>query len=116
MEKCNCNITWNKICKGKDIITTFPVMTNGEKQSLEDRDLLVEIIDPSGISFQPEFSVEGNVVKFSFYGIDHKRIGIHMVRLWENKGKRGQCMLDFTHAFELVATTEDEYFITNEEN
>lgn len=110
-----CSIKRNKICKGKDIEISFPVTLDGQAGDLSDKDLLVELTDSMGYKIYPSFETVGNTIKFSFYGIEHKHTGTHSIRLWLNKGKIGQCMLDYTHAFELVSTTEDEYFIESEE-
>lgn len=99
---------WAKVCMGKDIHITFPVTTNGADTSLEGRDLKVVLKDSSGRVYHPTFEIDGNKISFWFYGKDHKHLGVHSIRLWENFGKVGQCPLDFTHAFELVATTDEE--------
>ena len=109
--KCTCTCChdkWQRICKGKDIRLSFPVEIDGHSESLVDKDLTIELLDDFGMVFRPEFETNGNVVTFSFFGIEQKHFGLHHCRLWLNKDKEGQSILDFNKVFELVHTTEEE--------
>lgn len=113
---CSCIVKWQRICKGKDIRLSFPVEIDGHSESLVDKDLTIELLDDFGMVFRPEFETNGNVVTFSFLGIEQKHFGLHHCRLWLNKDKEGQSILDFNKVFELVHTTEEENNITFDEN
>lgn len=83
-------------------------MIDGTDESLEGEDLLVELTDPHGNKTYPSFDEKDNVVTFLQYGTDQRLLGVYSCRLWLNKGKDGQCLLDIPHIFELVSTTDEE--------
>lgn len=114
MNYCECK-TWEKICKGKDISISFPVLVDGESVSLDTIDVSIELIDPRGGSFSPQFTTDGNTVHFTFYGTEQPLYGIYSIRVWLNKDKENQTMMDITNALELVRTTEEEREATGEQ-
>lgn len=65
--------------------------------------------NPLGGLFKLNFEVQnGNKLKFTFHGTDHKHLGTYLLTLWENYGKEGQTAVDKCDAFRLVATTCEE--------
>lgn len=105
---CSCIANWQRICKGKDIRLSIPIEIDELNGSLSDKDLTIELLDDFGMKFRPEFETNGNVISFRFLGIEQKHLGLHHCRLWLNKDKEGQSMLDINKVFELVRTTEEE--------
>lgn len=98
-----------KIRIGKDITARWKITTNGEAASLAGRDLTLYMREPNGKGRTLDFSVEGgNVVVFTYHGIEQKNLGVYSLTLWENKGKIGQTAVDQTKAFQLVANTDEE--------
>lgn len=51
------------------------------------------------------FTVESDIVKFTFYGKDQTNLGMYTLTLWENYGKVGQNAVDSMNVFELVTRT-----------
>lgn len=97
-----------KIRIGKDIAIQWTILTNGEPQSLEGRDLSVSLTDPLGTKSELPFSVEGNVIRLTYSGTKQKRLGTYRLTLWENYGKEGQTAVDHCNPFALVPTTCSE--------
>lgn len=98
------------ICKGKDIRISFPVERNGQAVDLSSVDLRLTLRDETGMLTVMPFTAKDNVVSFVFEGIKHRRLGYYSLRIWENFGKKNQCMLDMNDLFALVPTTDDEYY------
>lgn len=96
-----------RIRKGKDILVQIYVLTNGEPESLEVRDIKVQLITPIYSKIEMKFSVKGNIVQFRFKGTEQKLIGRYIVTVFENYGKDGQTAVDF-EAFHLVPDTFSE--------
>lgn len=92
---------------GKDVRVSWPVLTNGEAQSLSGRKLLLVLVGPGTERYEMPFQTEGNVVKFTFFGKDQKKAGLYTVVLIENYGEEGQSVVD-QDAFVLVPRTSME--------
>lgn len=98
-----------KIRIGKDIYFTWQIFTNKEPVPLEGRDLKLMLKNPLGRFLDFHFEIyQGNKLKFTFHGTDHKHLGTYSLTLWENYGKEGQTAVDMCEAFRLVATTCEE--------
>ena len=98
-----------KIRIGKDIYFTWQILTNKEPVPLEGRDLKLMLKNPLGRFLDFHFEIyQGNKLKFTFHGTDHKHLGTYSLTLWENYGKEGQTAVDMCEAFRLVATTCEE--------
>lgn len=94
-----------KIRIGKDIYFTWQILTNKEPVPLEGRDLKLMLKNPLGRFLDFHFEIyQGNKLKFTFHGTDHKHLGTYSLTLWENYGKEGQTAVDMCEAFRLVAT------------
>lgn len=91
----------------KDFSISWEILTNGLPQPLEGRNLTLEIIYQNKAEEIP-FTTEGNVINLIYNGINHKGLGVYSLTLWENKGVKGQTVVDKVKAFELVANTDLE--------
>lgn len=94
-----------KIALGKDIHYSFAVEYSGTP--LSERDLVLEIKDKLGNVLPRTITIDENVVSFDYLGTEQKVYGEYRVRLWENRDKAKQSLIDI-QAFELVRTTEEE--------
>lgn len=94
-----------KIRIGKDISVRWPILTNGEAQSLDGRDLKLFIKSQYNVAKEIAFSTEDNIVFFTYPGTEQQMLGIYKLTLWENYGKRGQTAVDCCEAFQLVSCT-----------
>lgn len=97
-----------KIRKGKDIVFSWSILTNGNALPLSGRNLTLEIITPYGRRIAMNYQTDGNTIIFKFRGTKQTMLGVHSITLWENKDKDGQTAVDITNAFKLVRTTEEE--------
>lgn len=84
------------------------IMTNDEAVSLEGKDITVELTAPNGIKSVIHPTIEGNVVSFTYLGINQKYLGKYQATVWESYGKAGQNVVDFDDIFELVPKTSME--------
>lgn len=106
-------IAMQKIRAEKEFIVRWSgILTNGQPDSLEDRDLSLYLINPYGAESRQEMAVEGNTVTFRVYADTCKAYGQYRLKLYENKGKVGQTVLDQCEGFCIVATTCQEGGIT----
>lgn len=94
-----------KIRIGKDISVRWPILTNGEAQSLDGRDLKLFIKSQYNVAKEIEFSTKDNIVFFTYPGTEQQMLGTYKLTLWENYGKRGQTAVDCCEAFQLVSCT-----------
>lgn len=92
---------FKKIRIGTDIKVQWPITTNGDVQSLDKRDLTLELVHIFGRK-KVDFYTIGNTIIFNFRGVDQTNIGSYTFTLWENLGKNGQTVVDSCDAFELV--------------
>lgn len=96
-----------KIRTGKDLSLSWPILTNGESQPLEGRDLRLELVTPSGKSEVLTHAIEGNLIRADLRAAQLKRTGTYSLRLWENYAQSGQSVVD-TDAFIIVPRSRDE--------
>lgn len=96
-----------KIRIGKDISIAWTVLTNGEEESLEGRDLTLVLSDRFSRR-SLDFEADGATLRFTVRGADQKTLGEYGLTLWENRGRNGQTVVDSLPAFALVANTADE--------
>lgn len=97
-----------KICRGKDVRITIPLLTDGQERDIGERDIRVQIIYPNGEKIFHEFSTNDNAITFVFAGTEQTIYGSYSLRIWENYDKNGQCLVDANDAFALVISTDDE--------
>lgn len=96
---------------GKTLFFRWPIITNGKALSLEDRDLTLFLIEPSGKKRRMDCvvdSTETSRLLFTFQGKDQTSPGMYGLELWENKDGMDQTVMDRINAFELVKHTKDE--------
>ena len=106
-------IAMQKIRAEKEFIVRWSgILTNGQPDSLEGRDLSLYLINPYGAESRQEMAVEGNTVTIRVYADTCKAHGQYRLKLYENKGKVGQTVLDQCEGFCIVATTCQEGGIT----
>lgn len=106
-----------KIRIGNDFTVEWGIIRklNGESSeyNLEGRNLVLKCVSPYTTIEVKDFSVEGNVIKWPFYGKDQKVTGIYSLILEENKGEYGMVTIDVISAFMLVPHTKDEQRSSN---
>ena len=96
-----------KIRTGKDLSISWPILTNGEAQSLADRALRLELVSPTGKAEVLAHITDGNTIRADISAAHLKRSGTYSLRLWENYGQSGQSVVD-TDAFIIVPRSRDE--------
>lgn len=94
-----------KIRKGKDIAVRWPILTNGEPESLEGLDLTLFVKSQYNVKQEMPFEIDGNIVQFVFHGKDQTILGSYKLSLYKNYGKEGQNVIDYCDAFSLVSCT-----------
>lgn len=97
-----------KIRIGKDINLRWEILTNGEKVSLENRDLKLELVTPLRTRIDLPFVTSFNIIEAKYRGVDQKQYGTYRMTLWENYQKDNQTVVDCCNAFQLVGSTCEE--------
>lgn len=98
-----------KIRAEKEFIVRWSgILTNGKPDSLEGRDLSLYLVNPYGSESSQAITVEGNTVTLRIAAGVCKVLGNYRLKLYENKGKAGQTVLDQCEGFCVVATTCQE--------
>lgn len=97
-----------KIRLGKDIIMTWQILTNDLPEDLEGRDLTLILTDPANGRQELPITVTGNTVEAVYHGTEQKYTGGYSITLIENRGKKGQSIVDQYNAFYLVPWSEQE--------
>lgn len=102
-------ICMQKIRAEKEFIVRWSgILTNGQPDSLEGRDLSLYLINPYGAESSQDITIEGNTVTLRIAAGTCKVLGNYKLKLYENKGKSGQTVLDQCEGFCVVATTCQE--------
>lgn len=92
-----------KIRLGNDIHVSWEILRNGEPEDFTDKAVEVKLVHAQTFTSMPiEWSIEGNVIEFDFFGKDQKRKGEYRIILTENRGELGMSTLDTCEAFYLV--------------
>lgn len=97
-----------KIRIGKDIVIQWAILTNGERENLEDKDLKMFLVSPIGLKIELPLSVSGNIITSRYKGTEQKCLGEYRMTLWENFGKDNQSAVDKCDVFQLVPTSCEE--------
>ena len=93
---------------GNEIQIKWPILTNGEEQSLAGRRLSLYLSDQWGNDRKVEtFGTEGNVIVFTFLATEQYKTGVYRLTLFENEGIAHQTACDYCFAFRLVAHSCD---------
>ncbi|MBR1527614.1 MAG: hypothetical protein IJ640_13335, partial [Prevotella sp.] len=91
---------------GNDIQIKWPILTNGEEQLLDGRDLNLYVVDPMGNKKRIKaFGMEAHIIAFTFSHNEQKHTGVYGLMLVENEGKEHQGITDNCCAFQLVEKT-----------
>lgn len=98
-----------KIRAEKEFIARWSgILTNGQPDSLEGRDLSLYLINPYGSESRQDITVDGNTVTLRISAGTCNVLGQYKLKLYENKGKAGQTVLDQCEGFCVVSTTCQE--------
>lgn len=90
-----------------DIQISWGITTNGEKVSLEDRQLRIKMVVFNRVFDVSGFTVKGNVVSFVFKGEDQQHCGTYIL-VCQDMTDGNLNTIDKTDAFVLVPHTEEE--------
>lgn len=89
---------------GNDIPIEWYIRLNGEDADLENLDLRILFIDPSGRNVALDWAVSGNQLLATFEGRQQKLIGIYTIKAIKNYGKPGMASTD-KYLFQLMPHT-----------
>lgn len=93
---------------GNEIQIRWPILTNGQAESLSGRDLRLFLCDQWGNDREVKnFGTEGNVIVFTFYASEQLKTGVYSLTLFENLGKLHQLATDYCYAFRLVSRSNE---------
>ena len=87
---------------GNDIPFTWTITRDGAPEDFTGRSPELSLRDPAGRRCPLNYTIEGNVLSATFYGIHQRRTGVYTLTLTENKGREGQAILDHVACWELV--------------
>ena len=93
---------------GRDIYFSWKVKTAGKDENLEGADLKLYMLDPNDCAIPVKFEVEGNTLKWAFFGAHQRHVGTYRLELHKNHGKLGMYILDRPKLFRLVGSTQEE--------
>lgn len=96
-----------KIRIGNDIEIRWSIFARQGKgyhvpYDLMGKDVTLVVSTPFGKQTVEGVSIEGNMVRWTFYGMDQKHTGKYRLTLVENNGKVGMHTIDVCDAFHLV--------------
>lgn len=103
-----------KIRIGKELHIYWSILTQGQNQPLEGRDLRLYLQDPNRRRRSLEFTTDASTILVVIPANTLTRIGRYALILTENEGKEGQTAVDANPAFTLVETTREEDTNTTE--
>lgn len=103
----NCNDYIRRVA-GVTRTYAWTILTNGEPESLEGRNLTLVLVHPRGREEIMEFGAIDNVVTFTWQGDDQKDIGRYSIILYENYGEENQLRVDIHNFVELVPWSDRE--------
>lgn len=80
----------------------WTITTGGHAVSLAGRDLTLFIVSAKGVSYNTEFTTSGNVVTFTWQGIDQLKTDKYSLVLYENYDRDAQRRVDIHDFIDLV--------------
>ena len=86
-----------------DINVAWGIFHNGEPYSLEGKDVSLYLLSPYSRFKLKDFTIEGNKVRWTFYGKDQKSTGKYSLELVINEGAEGMVTTDYCNFVNLVA-------------
>jgi hypothetical protein len=94
----------------------WTILTDGQPTDLANRKLLIEARAANGRVYELQYTTEKNTAIFTFFGKEQRFTGNYTITLWENKGEKGQNVVDKVNAFSLVRSTDEEDNSADAEN
>ncbi len=103
-----------KIRIGKELRISWSILTQGQNQPLEGRNLRLYLQEPNRQRRTLDFTTDANTLLTVLTANTLTRLGHYALILTENEGQEGQTAVDANPAFTLVETTEEEDTPTTE--
>ena len=103
-----------KIRIGKELRISWSILTQGQNQPLEGRNLRLYLQEPNRQRRTLDFTTEANTLLTVIPANTLTRLGKYALILTENEGQEAQTAVDANPAFTLVETTEEEDTPTTE--
>lgn len=104
-----------KIRIGKELRISWSILTKGQNQPLEGRNLRLYLQEPNRQRRTLDFTTDANTLLTVLPANTLTRLGNYALILTENEGQEGQTAVDASPAFTLVETTEEEDTPTTED-
>ena len=104
-----------KIRIGKELRISWSILTQGQNQPLEGRDLRLYLQEPNRQRRTLDFTTDANTLLVTIPANTLTRLGNYALILTENEGQDAQTAVDANPAFTLVETTEEEDTPTTED-
>ena len=104
-----------KIRIGKELRISWSILTQGQNQPLEGRNLRLYLQEPNRQLRTLAFTYDANTLLTVLPANTLTRLGNYALILTENEGQEGQTAVDANPAFTLVETTEEEDTPTTED-
>lgn len=92
---------------GNDIVIRWSIFAGDAAYDLEGRDIAFFLKTVYGRCRITDYSVEGNAIKWTFYGKDQKAECAYGLELVENDGEKGMYTVDECDAFRLVGSCHE---------
>ena len=92
---------------GNDIAVTIHVTNNGTAESFAGKELSLLLCTAYKKIPVTGYTVEGNVIKFVYYGTEQKHVGTYYFTLYEKQGEASQNVCDSCDCFRLVPRSTD---------
>lgn len=103
-----------KIRIGKELRISWSILTQGQNQPLEGRNLRLYLQEPNRQRRTLDFTTDANTLLTVLPANTLTRLGHYALILTENEGQEAQTAVDANPAFTLVETTEEEDTPTTE--
>ena len=104
-----------KIRIGKELRISWSILTQGQNQPLEGRNLRLYLQEPNRQRRTLDVTTDANTLLTVLPANTLTRLGNYTLILTENEGQEGQTAVDANPAFTLVETTEEEDTPTTED-
>lgn len=104
-----------KIRIGKELRISWSILTQGQNQPLEGRNLRLYLQEPNRQRRTLDFTTDANTLLAVLPANSLTRLGHYALILTENEGQEAQTAVDANPAFTLVETTEEEDTPTTED-
>jgi hypothetical protein len=92
---------------GNDIVIRWSIFAGDAAYDLEGRDIAVFLKTVYGRCRITDYSVEGNAIKWTFYGKDQRAECAYSLELVENDAQKGMHTVDECDAFRLVGSSHE---------